>query len=228
MIPIRDNLRPRDTPLVVWTLILLNVVIYLWDRGGHILGPSIAFSDLAVRPLEVTEALTGRGSPERLFTIFTAMFLHGNLAHLAGNMLFLFAFGPTVEGALGAWRFTLYYLFWGFVATAAHILVMPDSPTPALGASGAIGGVLGCYFLLFPGSRITVVIPPIFFWTFEVFAWVMLGLWFVFQIVFPQAGVANWAHAGGFLAGMATVLIAGGRARLLRTARVEAEPEPYE
>lgn len=221
MIPIRDNLRTRDFPIVVWTIIALNVLIYLWDRNGHALGPSVTFSDLAMRPLEITEALAGKGQTGVLGTVFTALFLHGNLVHLIGNLLFLFAFGPSVEQALGGFRFTLYYLLWGIMASAAHILVMPMSPIPALGASGAIGGVLGCYLLLFPGSRITVIIPPLPYPTFEVYAWMMLGMWFAFQIFLPQQGVANWAHAGGFVAGMATVLIAGGRSRLLKNADIE-------
>jgi membrane associated rhomboid family serine protease len=94
---------------------------------------------------------------------------------------------------------------------------------PVLGASGAIGGVLGCYFLLFPGNRIEIFVPLLLFLTFELPAWILLGLWFVYQIAIPQQGVANWAHAGGFLAGMLTVLIVGGRQAILRGRESEFE-----
>jgi membrane associated rhomboid family serine protease len=216
MIPIRDNMVARQSATVTWTLIGLNVLIYLWDRGGALAGPNVAFADLAMRPAEVVRAVSGNGDPTELGKLFTSMFLHGGLVHLIGNVIFLLAFGPNVEVALGSVRYVLYYLFWGLVASLAHILVDPGSTIPTLGASGAIGGVLGCYFLLFPANRITVIVPPFFFFPFAVPAWVLLGLWFVWQILFPQAGVANWAHAGGFLAGMVTVLIMGGRQSVLK------------
>jgi membrane associated rhomboid family serine protease len=221
MIPIRDNLESRDRPLVTWTLIGLNVLLYFWDRDWSISGHSIVFADLAMRPREVISAITGSGDPLELVKLFTSMFLHGSLWHLIGNMLFLLVFGENVENALGGFRFAIYYLFWGIVASAAHIFVHPESGVPTLGASGAIGGVLGCYFLLFPGNRIQVVVPPVIFLVFALPAWVALGFWFVFQVLVPQQDVANWAHAGGFLAGMVTVLVAGGRAKLLKDARFE-------
>ena len=170
-----------------------------------------------MRPQEVVQVFYG-GEIFPLTTVFTGMFLHGNLVHLIGNMIFLFVFGGGVESAFGPIRFMLYYLFWGFIASAEHIYVDPGALTPVLGASGAIGGVLGCYFLLFPAHRVEIWIPFLFTF-FELSAWVLLGLWFLYQIFVPQSGVANWAHAGGFLAGMLTVLIAGGREKML------AEPE---
>lgn len=231
MIPVRDNLVSDETPILTWTLIALNAGIYLWDRGGGLTGGSVAFADLTMRPIEVTMAIKsffggpGIGDSTELGKIFTAMFLHGSLAHLIGNLLFLQAFGPSVERALGGFRFALYYLFWGFVASAAHIFVDPMSRIPTLGASGAIGGVLGCYFLLFPSSRIKFIIPPLFFWPFVIQSWILLGLWFVWQILFPQPGVANWAHAGGFMAGMMTVLVMGGRAKILKESPIEVDKD---
>ncbi len=225
MIPVRDNLVSREPAVVVGTLLALNVLIYLWDRGGAILGPNVAFADLAMVPREVVMTLTSQGDPSALAKVFTSMFLHGSLAHLVGNVLFLLAFGPGVEQALGGPRFAVYYLFWGVAAAAAHIAVDPGSDIPTLGASGAIGGVLGAYFLLFPGSRVKVVIPPFFFFPFTVMAWILLGLWFAWQILFPQPGVANWAHAGGFLAGMLTILLAGGREKVLAPGLVKEGPE---
>lgn len=198
-------------PLVVWTLLALNVIVYLWDRQFNPFGPSAVFADLTMRPREVVEAIPHLRFP--LVTIFTAMFLHGGLTHLLGNLVFLYVFGPGVEEALGGARLALYYVAWGVAAAAAQIWVNPYTTTPTLGASGAIGGVLGSYFLLFPSSRIEILIP---FLEFELPAWVLLGGWFLFQIFWRQEGVANWSHAGGFLAGMATVLILGGRTAVLR------------
>ncbi|MBS1704253.1 MAG: rhomboid family intramembrane serine protease [Armatimonadetes bacterium] len=214
MFPIRDESESRQTPVVTYTIVALNVLIYLWDRNWNPFGASINFTDLAMVPRDVTSALSG-GDPKALVTIFTSLFLHGNLLHLIANLVFLITFGDNVEHAYGPVRYTLYYLFWGIVACVAHVFVMSGSLVPTLGASGAIGGVLGSYLLLFPGHRITIVVYPILI-PFEVAAWVMLGFWFCYQIFFPQAGVANWAHVGGFLAGMLTVLIAGGRAQILK------------
>lgn len=225
MIPIRDNLFSRERPVVTYTLIALNILIFLWDRNFQVFGPSIVFADLAMRPADVMSALRGQGDPSALGTLFTCVFLHGGVAHIMGNMLFLLAFGPNVERALGGWRFVIYYLFWGVVASAAHTFVNPTSDAPTVGASGAIGGVLGSYLFLFPSSRITFLVPPFVFTPFVVAAWVLLGFWFLYQIFIPQPGVANWAHAGGFLAGMVTVLILGGRAKVLKAVRLEEQPE---
>lgn len=228
MIPIRDNLESRERPILTWTLIGLNILIYLWDREWTFFGQSIVFVDLAMRPQEVVRAVSGTGDPLELGKVFTSMFLHGSMLHLLGNMLFLFAFGANVESALGGFRFAIYYLFWGFVAAGAHIFVHPVSQAPTLGASGAIGGVLGAYFLLFPGNRVQVIVPPLVFLVFAVPAWILLGLWFVWQIAFPTADVANWAHAGGFLAGMVTVLVMGGRAKVLARSEFRRVDSPGE
>lgn len=224
MFPLRDDLSITVKPVVTYTIMALCAFIFLWDRNWAVFGDGIVFSDLQCRPQNVIGALTGERDTSSLYTMFTSIFLHANWAHLLGNLIFLFAFGPTVENALGGPRFALFYVFWGIVATATHIFVMSSSSAPLLGASGAIGGVLGCYFLLFPGARIKFIIPPLFFWPFIVSAWVLLGMWFIFQIVFPTQGVANWAHAGGFLAGMITVLILGGKKRVLAGRNLHVDP----
>ena len=225
MIPLRDDLISKEKPWVTYTLIALNIVIFLWDRLGGLNGGGVIFSDLAMRPSEIMAVLQGRGDATNLTTLFTMLFLHANMWHLVGNLLFLLTFGDKVEQVMGPVRYALYYLFWGIVASAAHIYVMPGSNVPTLGASGAIGGVLGAYFLLFPGNRIQYMVVPFVFWTFSITAWVMLAFWFVFQILVPQEGVANWAHAGGFAAGMATVLILGGREKLLKGVKLERIPD---
>ncbi len=202
-------------------LVLLNVVIYLWDRQWHISGGNVVFADLAMRPNEVVAAVKGTGDRFALVTLFTSMFMHGGLTHILGNMIFLVVFGAGVEDAMGSVRYALYYLAWGLAAAAAQIYVDPYTSIPNLGASGAIGGVLGAYFLLFPGNKVEIFVPVLVFLSFEVSAWLMLGIWFLWQIFAPQEGVANWAHVGGFLAGMLTVLIMGGRATVLKGRRLE-------
>lgn len=214
MIPLREHGAGRSLPLLTYTLVALNVLIYLWDREFQIVGPSVVFSDLAMRPNELAAVFAG-GDRFPLVTLFTSAFLHANLLHLLANLLFLYTFGPSVERALGPFRFALYYLSWGIVAGATHVFVDPASAIPTIGASGAIGGVLGAYFLLYPGNKIELLIPPLFIPAL-VRAWVLLGIWFLWQVFVPQEGVANWAHAGGFLAGMATVLVMGGRASIMK------------
>ncbi|MFY9235047.1 MAG: rhomboid family intramembrane serine protease [Fimbriimonadaceae bacterium] len=231
MLPLRDNqLNPR-VPVVTYTLVALNIIVFLWDRQwslswGALQGPGTVFSDLAMRPREVVYAVSS-GAEDRfpLATLFTTMFIHGGLMHLLGNMLFLLAFGKSVENALGAFRFVLYYLFWGIAASLSHIFVDPGSVIPTIGASGAIGGVLGSYFLLFPSNKIEFVALPFIWWEFVVAAWVLLAMWFAWQILFPQEGVANWAHVGGFVAGMVTVLVMGGRQKVLQNMVIEVDDE---
>ncbi len=225
MIPLRDNMVRKNPAVIVWTLVGLNVLIFLWDRNGGFTGPNIGFADLAMRPNEVLRAFSSNGDPIEFAKVFTSLFLHGNLTHLIGNVLFLAAFGAAVEQAIKPTKFALYYLFWGLFAAAAHIFVNPGSDVPTVGASGAIGGVLGAYFLLFPGSKIKVVIPPFFFWPFSVISWMLLVIWFLFQVFSPQQGVANWAHVGGFLAGMVTVLVMGGRHAVLADVPIEEDED---
>jgi membrane associated rhomboid family serine protease len=204
----------EPVPVITYTLMILMVGIYLVDRKWGLFGPSIVFSDLAMRPPEVISALHGDTNRFSIVTIFTSMFLHGGFLHIFANLLFLGVFGPPVEQAVGPWRFVLYYIGWGLFAAFCQIYATPFRNIPTLGASGAIGGSLGAYFLLFPTHRLTVTVLG--FFDFEIRAWILLGLWFLYQIFVPQQGVANWAHAGGFLAGMLTVLVIGGRTAILR------------
>jgi len=211
----KESENPRAfVPVVTWTLIGLNLILFLWDRRWNPFGSNLLFADLMMRPADVVSAMKG-GEKFPFTTLLTSMFMHGSLGHIFGNLLFLWVFGPLVEQVMGGWRFTLYYLAWGVMAALAHIYVDPFSTVPTLGASGAIGGVLGSYLLLFPTQKIEIVIPILAFAEFELSAWILLGAWFLWQVFVPQAGVANWAHVGGFLAGMVTVLVMGGARRIL-------------
>ncbi|MCX7801169.1 MAG: rhomboid family intramembrane serine protease [Fimbriimonadales bacterium] len=211
MFPIRDDQELRRPSTVVWTLVALNVALYLWDRGGSVFGPRTVFSDLGLRPAELIDSLRG-SEKSPLVTLYTSMFLHGNLWHLVGNLLYLGVFGPAIEQAIGPWRFGLYYLAWGVAAVLAETFVSPHSSVPIIGASGAISGILGMYLVLFPTNRITIWF---FFNEFDVPAYALLGVFFLKDVLLQTPGVANWAHIGGFLAGMLFVQLMGGRDRVL-------------
>lgn len=221
MIPLGDRLRKSEFPWVTITLIGLLASIYLWDREWRILGPRILFSDLAARPIDVVTALRG-GDKEPVVTLFTSAFLHGNLQHILFNLLYLWVFAPAVESFFGPVRFALYYMFWGVFAALTQIFVDPSSGVAMLGASGAIAGVMGAYLVLFPSSVIDSMVPPFYFWRFPMPAWLMLGMWFLFQIFFAVPGVANWAHAGGFLAGMLVGILVGGGKKPIKNGAVVA------
>ncbi|MFN8220517.1 MAG: rhomboid family intramembrane serine protease [Fimbriimonadales bacterium] len=223
MVPFRDSQQSRFLPIVTYTLIALNVITFLWDRQLNVLGPPVVFADLGMRPDDLWRSFRIGGDQGPLVTLFTAIFLHANLSHLIFNMLFMLTFGPGIEEALGYRRFALYYVIWGVFAGLTHAFVHMNSNAVVVGASGAIGGILGAYFLLFPTNKIEIVTPLGFF---EVSAWILLGLWFLWQIFIPQANVANWAHAGGFLAGMSTVLLMGGRDRVIAGRPLEALDDP--
>jgi membrane associated rhomboid family serine protease len=161
--------------------------------------------------------------------VLTAMFLHGGLLHLAGNMLFLFVFGNNVEDRLGPWRYLLFYLACGYLATYGFALSDPSSQETLVGASGAIAGVLGAYLVLFPHARVTSLVPFLFFIPVWLPAWIVLGSWFVLQWLYFQgaataqgAGVAYLAHVVGFAAGVILILLFGG----LRARRPPPPPPP--
>ncbi|MBI3476035.1 MAG: rhomboid family intramembrane serine protease [Acidobacteria bacterium] len=220
MIPLRDDQPSFSTPLINYFLIVLNVLIFLWEVsvGAHSAGALNAFiAEFGVVPRHTVAVLTGRsydGAITALLPFFTSMFLHGGWKHLAGNMIFLWVFGDNVEDYLGHFRYLLFYLIGGVVAALSQIMVNPNSIVPTVGASGAIAGVMGAYFILYPKARVLVWFPPIFF--FHVPAWLMLGYWFLVQFLIGTAssmtatsqtegGIAFWAHVGGFVAGVLAI-----------------------
>lgn len=208
MIPIRDVIPSRTTPLVTIALLVANVVVFLLSPPAN----SQAFESF-VRTWGVTPASFEWSA------VFTSMFMHGGWLHLLSNLLFLWIFGDNVEDRMGHGRYLSFYLLCGTVAALAQVLADPASPVPMVGASGAIAGVLGAYIVMFPHSRVLTLVPLFIVVTFiEIPAAILLGLWFAMQllsglgsmVVVPpedMGGVAFWAHAGGFVSGVILVFL---------------------
>ena len=201
MIPVDDENPASIFPFVNWLLILACVGVFLWQ---FVTGPEESSRLVTVYGFTPAKILDGKG----YYTVITSMFLHGGFLHLAGNMLYLYIFGDNVEDMCGHLRYLVFYLLSGVIASVVFMFSAWDSTLPAVGASGAISGVLGAYVLLFPKARIkTVIAVGIFIRLVRVPAFVMIGLWFLYQLLLGfaavETGVAYWAHIGGFLAGLA-------------------------
>ena len=230
MIPISDDLPTLHTPWMTYILLAITWAVWLFLQQAGLNDIALAKSvcDLGMVPGELTHrAVLGTAvplgdglqcvvdnEPINVFTPIISMFLHGSWGHIIGNSLYFWIFGNNVEESMGAFRFLAFYLICGLVAAAAHVLVNPASPVPTVGASGAISGVLGAYLLLYPRSHIRMYFPPIFL--FRIPAALVLLFWFGEQLVtaLPElspmrpdvsAGVAVWAHVGGFLAGVVLI-----------------------
>jgi membrane associated rhomboid family serine protease len=219
MIPIGDDPPPRRTfPLVTITLIAVNVAVFIYELT--VPDTNALFRSAGVTPLEFA---TRRDLPppaplnNYLTTLFTSMFLHGGFLHIGSNMLFLWIFGDNVEDRLGHLRYLLFYVVCGLGASAAQIYFNLQSAIPSVGASGAIAGVLAAYLVLFPSAQIRTLLFIGFFITVtRVPAIIMIGFWFVTQLLSgvasigqteQTAGVAFWAHIGGFVVGVPLVLL---------------------
>ncbi len=208
MIPLRDIIPSRTTPVVTISIIALNVIVFLYELSlGRAIDAFTLYYGL------VPAAFSW-------LTVFTSMFLHGGLLHVAGNMLYLWIFGDNVEDRMGHGRFLVFYLLCGVAAALAQTITMPDSVVPMVGASGAIAGVMGAYFVLYPRSRIVTLLPFFFFFqVIEVPAILFLGIWFVMQFLSGvgsivstigrggTGGIAFWAHVAGFVAGITGVAL---------------------
>jgi membrane associated rhomboid family serine protease len=226
--PLKDNIPTGTFPVVTVALIALNVLAYFFfQKAGLTLGdPSnreylCNLADYAAVPKEITDPgfqiqNCGGPHPATWITPFTAMFMHGGLLHLGGNMLFLWIFGNNVEDSMGPVKYVLFYLLGGLAALGLQIAIDPDSVAPTIGASGAIAAVLGGYIVLHPRARVLTVIFIIFFFTLvEIPAVFVLGFWFVEQLAFGYfdladptgggGGVAYFAHIGGFVFGLLTI-----------------------
>jgi len=204
VIPLRDVIPSRTTPVVTVSLIAANVTVFLYELT---LGRGVE---------EFTRVFGLVPADFSWFTLFTSMFLHGGLFHVGGNMLYLWIFGDNVEDRMGHGRFLAFYVLCGTAAALTQVFTSPDSTVPMVGASGAIAGVMGAYFVLYPRSRIVTLIPLFFFFQIvEIPAIFFLGIWFVMQFLSgvgsiaasATGGVAFWAHIGGFVAGVGGVLL---------------------
>jgi membrane associated rhomboid family serine protease len=220
VLPLRDNVPTRSFPVVTVGLIAANILVWLWEWQTGVDKEVIKYGyyPCAVEGPCVSVA---RHHQPLVETVFTSMFMHGSWIHIGGNMLFLWIFGNNVEDALGRVRFFVWYLLAGIAATAAQTFVTlhyagaAAASVPNIGASGAIAGVLGAYFVLLPNAKVLSAIFLIpFFFLYEVPAILFLGIWFLFQawqggfsVYHPQGGggVAFFAHIGGFLFGLVTV-----------------------
>jgi membrane associated rhomboid family serine protease len=216
MFPLRDDNPAKTIPVVTWTLIALNVVVFFYQVS---LGPS-AEQLLVYQYGAIPAVVTGGGAlSERVavippyLSLLTNIFLHGGWMHLRGNMWFLWIFGDNVEEAMGRLRYLLFYLLAGLLASISHVFSDAGSTVPCIGASGAISGVLGAYLLLYPRARVlTLIFLGFFSRLIYIPAGFVLGFWFLLQLLSGGAagagnagGVAFWAHIGGFLAGMLLV-----------------------
>lgn len=208
MFPIRDHNASGRVPHVTRFLIAANLLVFLTYWYGL---PSDAAIERFFYAYGLVPASFSRAGDT--LPLFTSMFLHGGWAHLLGNMLFLYVFGDNLEDTFGHVGFLLFYLATGGAAGLAQVMADPGAMVPMVGASGAIAGVMGGYLLLFPRARVDVlVIFVIFFRIFAIPAWIVLGLWFALQLASGFAtptglgGVAYWAHAGGFVAGILLTL----------------------
>lgn len=199
MFPVGDENPSSIRPLVTWILIATNVVVFFWEIAGS----SVRFENIIFDYGYVPYAVFNEGA---YYRFFTSMVLHADWWHLAGNMLFLWVFGDNIEDRCGHALFLLFYLTAGVFASGLFTLFTADPTVPAVGASGAISGVLGGYLVLFPHARIRTAIIFGYFIRFTLVpAYVMIGLWFLFQLFYglvgAATGIAYWAHIGGFLAG---------------------------
>jgi membrane associated rhomboid family serine protease len=226
MLPIRDDTPRYTTPFVTYFLIALNILIYLFESALAPPDLKMLSYQFGLVPAQVTAMLAApvHFHPAAIvIPFFTSMFLHGSWMHVIGNMWFLWIFGDNIEDYLGHFGYLVFYLVCGVMAGAAQVVLDPNLTLPTVGASGAIAGVLGGYFLLYPRARVLMW----FVFVFYLPAWVVLGYWFVVQFVnaattsivqagHPAGGVAFWAHVGGFLAGIILIKLFPQRAQTRR------------
>ena len=217
MIPLQDLTPRRSFPVVTLLLILANTLVFFYQISLPPRAADAFIMTYGVVPYKIQMALAGRHYTlqEAMLPLFTCMFLHGGWLHIIGNMWFLWIFGDNIEDYLGHFTYLLFYLVSGFAAAVAHILLNAGSNVPSVGASGAIAGVMGAYFVLYPRAHVLMWFPPIFF--FHLPAWLVLGYWFFVQFLSGAAtsiaetsetgGIAFWAHVGGFVAGIVLIKV---------------------
>jgi membrane associated rhomboid family serine protease len=225
VIPLRDAVPTRRTPLVTLAVVAACFVAFAYELGvlasEGLTGLNELFLERGVVPAELTRSIgSGDLASQASLSVVTSMFLHGGWLHLIGNMLYLWIFGNNIEDRLGRIAFVLFYLVGGVAAAVAQVAIDPDSEIPLVGASGAIAAALGAYLVLYPRARIlSLVFLGFFYQLIEVPALLVLGFWFVLQLIdgvaslgagTAQGGVAFFAHIGGFVAGLVVGLIVRG------------------
>jgi len=210
---LRDTIQSKTYPIIRNAIIGINVFIFLWQlaQGPHL---RRVFDLYGMVPIRYSNPqISGEFTFfQQIVPFFSYMFLHGGFLHLLGNMWFLYIFGDNVEGRLGPSRFVAFYILSGVAAVLIHLATNWHSSLPTIGASGAIAGIMGAYFLLFPRSRVLTMVPIFFFpFLFELPALFFLGYWVLIQFLYASVshgqagGVAWWAHIGGFIFGLATI-----------------------
>jgi len=225
MIPLRVDILRTRVAICNGMLIIANVLAFLYELSLPPKAGQALVYTFGLVPSHAQLLLAGHGVTlaQAFLPLVTSMFLHGGWMHLLGNMLFLWVFGGSVEETLGHLQYLIFYFICGIGSAAVHTLFNWGSTVPTIGASGAISGVMGAFIVLYPGARVTTLIPALLlFFTVRIPAVLMLGYWFVLQFfsgvaslgVGDQGGVAWWAHVGGFILG--AVLVAGERAKLRR------------
>jgi membrane associated rhomboid family serine protease len=232
MIPLKDDTPRFSTPYITYFLIALNTVIFLYEMLGF--GPRARnqlMFEFGMVPARISGLASGAhqvSAGAALLPILTSMFLHASWLHLIGNMWVLWIFGDNIEDYLGHFVFIVFYLLSGLAAAIAHTLLNAGSAMPTVGASGAIAGVMGAYFVLYPRAKVLTLVPLIVIFTFWWLpAWIVLGYWFVLQFFSGAAtavavssrtagGIAFWAHVGGFVAGIVLIKVFPARVRRLR------------
>jgi membrane associated rhomboid family serine protease len=213
LIPYKDDNPTRRPPVVTLAIIALNVLVFIMELAGNM--QAMAFNYGAIPKAMLTLQSNQPISP--VLTVFTAMFLHGGFLHIGGNMLYFWIFGNNIEDKLGHGRFLVFYLLSGVVAAYSNALVDPTSTVPMIGASGAIAGILGAYILLFPRAQVYTVIILIFFIQIvRLPSLIVIGFWIIIQVINglmasgvtgQHAGVAWFAHIGGFLFGLGMIKV---------------------
>jgi len=210
LFPLYDTIPSRKKPFIMYTLIIANVIVFLYELSLGNRELTQFFYEYGLLPARYTVAHFREILGISALPWLSHMFIHGGWAHILGNMWFLWIFGDNVEDALGHLKFLIFYLAGGIFAAAVNFVFMPFSQVPMVGASGAISAVMGAYFVLFPHSRIVSLVFFLFFFTLvEIPAFIYLFFWFLIQLfnglistALPVSSVAWWAHAGGFIFGM--------------------------
>lgn len=209
MIPLRDENPTKTIPFVTIAIIIINILVFIYELrlAGHLTDKIAQFAVIPYNITHLTKTLD-------LLTLVTSLFFHAGLAHIFGNMLYFWVFGNNIEDRLGHIRFFFFYIICGIVATFGHILAAPNSRIPVIGASGAISAVLGAYLVLYPRTKVLVLIPLFFIWRIaRIEAWWFLVFWIILQFFYGtataalmhesgEAGVAWFAHIAGFFAGI--------------------------